>query len=299
VGANFNRSATEATGSNPSAAAEARPRGGGLHPVGDGAAGHRSGVRRARLGPCQGRLRPLSDGAAGTGPGALTPWPAGRRCGAGPGSTAHRRPALDGPRRSRGEPARSVPRSSGQCQSIAGAAHTAHGRASSCPAASFLSFALDLASGVLPGKPCRFPALPHTSPGTLRSRVCRCGNRFGSPDVQHQPPGTLSSLPCDCRPEDLRLPSARRRPDGVVLLPAPIKAMRVRGGCCIAWHGGMGRPGPLLPGWHHRSCWRSYQCVPRSEHCRGRGDPDQRSPTRHAPNGPWSAVEPDSTKRLS
>jgi hypothetical protein len=59
------------------------------------------------------------------------PRPAGRQCRANPGPTAHRRASLDGPLRQQAWPAGSVPISSRQHQSAAGAAHPRHGQASS------------------------------------------------------------------------------------------------------------------------------------------------------------------------
>jgi hypothetical protein len=128
---------------------------------------------------------------------ALTPRPAGRRCQANPGPTAHRWAVLDGPRRIRAEPARSVPRSSGQRQSAAGAAHTAHGRAPSCPptpssASLSVSRLASYQGSLSASRPSLAPVRAHCRPVSAAAATgpvllaCRISPR----DI-------LPSLPCD------------------------------------------------------------------------------------------------------
>jgi hypothetical protein len=269
------------------------PRQGRLQSVNDGAAGtnprsdHRSRVRvradinqsateRPGIAPRsdgRGRARVAADfNHSATERRELIPGPAadaGRSSvPGGPWTTlthpaAHRGAGLDGPLRHRAEPAGPVPRSSGQRQSTAGAAHTAHGQASSCPAASFLSFAPGLASGVLPGKPCRFPALlPAQAHSTsvpaladTRSSVpALADTRSSVPALADTRPVSRGSphrpgcapVPAVRSPNLRPLPSERiAAPGRWWCFPARTSQVRVRGCCCHA--SGVAESGPLMP----------------------------------------------------
>jgi hypothetical protein len=185
--------------------------------------------------------------------------PAGRRCRAGRGPpwthpAADRGAGLGGPLRHRAEPAGPVPRSGGQRQSAAGAVHTAHGRASSCPAASFLSFAPGLVSDVLPEKPCRFPALLAPAQAHCRPVSALADTRSSVPaladtrPVSRAPPHRPGHTPVPAvRSPALRpLPSERvAAPGRWWCFPARTKQVRVRGCCCHA--SGVAESGPLMP----------------------------------------------------
>jgi hypothetical protein len=107
-----------------------------------------------------------------------------------------------GPRRStpRAGSAGSVPIPSRHRQSTAGAAHTAHGRASSCllppPSSASLSV-LHPARGALPGEPFRFLAFTRTTPGHTAVPCLPLRQPAQSSWRAASAPGTLPSLPCD------------------------------------------------------------------------------------------------------
>jgi hypothetical protein len=71
------------------------------------------------------------------------------------------------------------------------------------------------------------------------------------------------------------------------------------GGLALAWHGSDGLSGsfncPAVITGHAGGL--AKVCLVLST-ASGRGDPDRRSPTQHAPERSWSAVEPDSTRGL-